>query len=394
MSKIVIDLGGLDKPDEFSLGIKSYLNKKNDIHLAVIGDKRDLSLLEGMPNVTLMVARKSLADYQNLSESLDDLNCSFSLAIKTMREWDGDILISFEANRRIYKSLPLFVKQLEFLAAPTMIGFIATRHRPVAISDWGLNTSPSLDEINEFYDLVLLTAKLINKPRKLITQRAKLLPHIGSDKQDELDPKIGILQQDLDNEIPWAMELFNELQLAPRDEFVGGVDLDKLFMGDTIDALISVGSEGEILSGASNSFLDAYISLLNLNSARSPKAGFGFSLCRKAIDETRSIMDNRNLGYSRLLLGYEFPIVFVTDTTYKSVGNALNIANTAANEKLQSAIFNLYHHNEPHHPDQAEISKSFDELVHRFGLNDEQSASLPEKKESIPLGGLKPTNGD
>ncbi len=341
MSKIVIDLGLVKEPINFSFGLKTYINKKKGFSFVVIGKKKDVSLVDGIDGVQTIAIDKNIDDYASLTDALAEDASSFAVAVKLLKDWDADDLLLIDYDQRTVDALGVVLKRLEFLETPVMCGFIATRLKPVVVADYGYVKDPTFADLTEFYDLALLTAKTINEPKKFVSQKARLIPSFKKD-DEVVEGIIAMLDLDVEYGYPWAQDLYRLLQESKRQDFFGTISLEKLFLGESIDALVTCGDTGRVISEAAWGYNKAFLALINSDSSRAPMAGLGLSWARKTIAATKRSMDNESLSKSKLLLGFEKPVVLATtDSTY-AVSNALNIALATASKNLQGAIYANY----------------------------------------------------
>lgn len=344
MVKIVIDAGGISKVDDVSLGIKVGLMKKKDFQIVLVGQRKIVSSLEGVSGINTILAQKSLKDFDSLSEAMNDETCSFKIALSILKKWDGDILISLEKSKNLLKVLPAYLPLLDFLDTPVSIGFLIGRNRPVAVGDWGYIQDPTISQLHQVYDFTVLAAKVLNQPKSRESQKNGIIPKLvqSAKPQEVANPIVGILQNDLDYGYSWALDLDKELKEADRKEYLGGISIRDLLVEGKIDALITVGNEGQMISDSTNNFVDGFLANANTSSTRSPIGGLGLSWAKKVLEQTKDEMNNDALGRNQLFLGLEKPILFSSYEEMKSVSNAVNISFLASSRNLQNEIFKIY----------------------------------------------------
>lgn len=323
MSKIVINLGHSKKVDDLLQEIKAFLLKKKKIEIVVVGEKKDITLLSSEDCVRSLINDKSYLDIEDESEFS---STSLAVSYRLLKDWDADVLVSFEGQKEAIESAKNVLAPLPFLKTVFLMAFLTTSHRPLALADWNYLQEPTIEDIKQIYDLLYLASRRINQIDK---------------------PRLAVLSENKEGDYPVLQEFLKEMKKMETDNFVGTVPFSKVFQEDKADAFITCYRDGEIMASAAYSGMKAYVSLFETLATKGPLTLAGMNFCRKVTEASIKQLDFKANSACKLLLGLEKPVVYVTDLSFQSATTAMSIAHAIGLNGFNEAIYDYYDKEKP-----------------------------------------------
>lgn len=322
MAKIIINLGKLENPSNVILAIKAYMAKKKSLYLAVVGPKKDVTLLKGEERINTIAVSKDIEDYESFASALASPFNMTSVAFKAYEAWGADAYLSFSPKDKMKKFLPFYGHAFDFVKRPCCVGFLPTRRRPLIVTDWDFVENPDIEDLRYFFDIATLVAKNFNS---------------------ESDPKIGVFSNSEEGDSSWSMDLIKELKEKKATGYAGNLTYNEAFSGNRFDAAISVGNLGPILAEGGASAILSYKTLFNvLSSRKHPMAGFGASLCKAAFKDADKQLGIQNISCTKFFVGYKELLCNCSSDNFDAVFNAMNVVYSLGLDHIQDEFLKLY----------------------------------------------------
>ena len=282
MIKIVVDaMGGDNGPSVIVEAIKKFLKDNNDVEITAVGNKEELSSLEGIcrvihaPDIVPMEA--------GALEVMRLKNSSMMVAIKTMKDEQCDAVVSCGSTGGFLSAATINLKMIPGVKRAALVSPFPTKikGKKVVILDIGANNENSPDELVQF----ALMGKLYSQSV------------FGVEK-----PNVYLLSNGAEEGkgAPEVKEAYKLLKESNFEGFKGNIEARYALSGDA-DVVVADGFTGNIFLKSSEGIAKIMSGMIKSAFKKNLWTKLGYLHVRKGMKEMTETLDYKNTGGAMLL---------------------------------------------------------------------------------------------
>lgn len=317
MLKIMVDAMGGDKGSSIVCeAIKSFLEKHNDVEIAVSGKKEEL---ESIKNICRVIDARDVVPMEaGALEVLRMKNSSMMVALKTMKEEGYGAVVSSGSTGGFLSSSTVTLKMIPGVKRAALVAPFPTyiKGKKVVILDIGANNENSANELVQFALMGRLYAKAV----------------YGNN-----NPSVYLLNNGLEEGkgSPLTKEANKLLKEFPG--YKGNIEARNALSGEA-DVVVTDGFNGNIFLKASEGIAKFMGSAIKSIFKKNLWTKLGYLHVKKGIKELTKTMDYKNTG-GAMLLGVNGVVVKAHGSSDAiAFENALNVAYKLAVAKVKDKI--------------------------------------------------------
>ena len=323
MMNIIVDTLGSDLGSRpIVAAIKTFINKNSDINIIAVGNKEELSSLEGLceivhaPDVVPMEAGPL--------EVMRMKNSSMYVASSLMKERKADAIVSAGSTGGFLSCATLLLKTAPNVKRAALVAPFPTKikGKKVVILDIGASNENSPEELVQFAFMGELYSKAI----------------FGVEK-----PKIYLLSNGTEagKGSPSGKQAYKLLQ--NKEGFMGNIEARNALSGEA-DVIVTDGFTGNIFLKSSEGMAKMMSGMMKSAFKKNLWSKLGYLHVKKGINEMVETMDYKSTG-GAMLLGINGVVVKAHGNSDEySFGCALEVARKLAisniNQKISEGLSN------------------------------------------------------
>ena len=323
MMNIIVDTLGSDLGSRpIVAAIKTFINKNSDINIIAVGNKEELSSLEGLceivhaPDVVPMEAGPL--------EVMRMKNSSMYVASSLMKERKADAIVSAGSTGGFLSCATLLLKTAPNVKRAALVAPFPTKikGKKVVILDIGASNENSPEELVQFAFMGELYSKAI----------------FGIEK-----PKIYLLSNGTEagKGSPSGKQAYKLLQ--NKEGFMGNIEARNALSGEA-DVIVTDGFTGNIFLKSSEGMAKMMSGMMKSAFKKNLWSKLGYLHVKKGINEMVETMDYKSTG-GAMLLGINGVVVKAHGNSDEySFGCALEVARKLAisniNQKISEGLSN------------------------------------------------------